>query len=97
MTEITLCSRSSNLKQIIQLTLELRLVEIEKGIKKTQARLEYFENKYHLSTKEFIEKFNNDEIEHSLDMEFDEWLGETWMLESLNNDINEIKEIQFVD
>ncbi|NCS49251.1 MAG: hypothetical protein GPJ29_15180 [Microcystis aeruginosa BK11-02] len=81
MTELRIRSQfPDSLKQIIESALSERLYSIEVGIKRTEERLQEFENQYHLSTAEFIQKFNNDELTHSFD--FDEWIGESRMFGS---------------
>ncbi|MCZ8066557.1 MAG: hypothetical protein ACK5U2_02885 [Microcystis sp.] len=51
--------------------------------------------KYQMQTQEFLRRFENNELQHTLD--FDEWMGEAWMLEALLQDKEEIEEIEFVD
>ncbi|MGK7959185.1 hypothetical protein [Crocosphaera sp.] len=60
-----------------------RLETIEKSIRETKEKLKEFEDKYELSSEEFIDNFSNDKLDHSLNMEFDEWMGEIWMLSKL--------------
>ena len=60
-----------------------RLDTIEKSIRETKEKLKDFEEKYQLSSEEFIEDFSNDKLDHNLNMEFDEWMGEIWMLNKL--------------
>ncbi len=60
-----------------------RLEKIEKSIRATKDKLKYFEDKYQLSSEDFIADFNNDKLDHNLNMEFDEWMGEIWMLSKL--------------
>ncbi|MGB5592631.1 MAG: hypothetical protein WBM62_01165 [Crocosphaera sp.] len=60
-----------------------RLEKIEKSIRETKHKLKEFEDKYQLSTEEFIDHFSNDKLDHNLNMEFDEWMGEIWMLSKL--------------
>lgn len=98
MAEIKLRSKyPESLKPIIESALELRLRGIEEGIKQTQERLQYFESKYHLSTADFLARFESGELQHRLDMEFDEWMGEAWMLERLQEKKELIKEIEIID
>jgi hypothetical protein len=80
---------------VIQTDLNHRLQDLENGLQKTQARLKQFETKYQWSTEQFIQLFTNDQLQHSVD--FDEWLGEAWMLEKLQQKIALIQEIEFVD
>lgn len=88
-------SQPESLKAMIQTDLNHRLQDLENGLQKTQARLKQFETKYQWSTEQFIQLFTNDQLQHSVD--FDEWLGEAWMLEKLQQKIALIQEIEFVD
>jgi|688.fasta_scaffold246134_3 hypothetical protein len=88
-------SQPASLKEMIQNDLNHRLQDLENGLQQTQTRLKQFETQYQWSTKTFVELFTNDQLQHCLD--FDEWLGEAWMLEKLQQKIAIIKEIEFVD
>ncbi|TYQ29721.1 hypothetical protein [Pseudanabaena sp. UWO310] len=84
------------IKEMIQSDFAKRLQSLELGLQKTQTRLEQFEAKYQWSTETFINLFTSDQLQHRLD--FDEWLGEAWMLAKLqqkiaiveNEDLNQI-------
>jgi len=79
MSELTLISAHKHpLKPLVQAALENELRLMEAGIRRTEKRLIQFETKYHLSTAEFIRKYENDEINETL--EFAEWVGEQRML-----------------
>lgn len=96
MAELKLRSKDpDSLRRIIQSALSERLESVKAGIKKTEERLQEFETKYHLSTEEFIARFNNNELSHSFD--FDEWIGESKMLTHLQQTKVSIEEIDFVD
>ena len=96
MTELTMRSKfPDSLRQIIESALSERLYSIEAGIKRTEERLQEFETKYHLSTAEFIQKFNSDKLPHSFD--FDEWIGESRMLTHLQTQKKMIEEVEFVN
>jgi nucleotidyltransferase/DNA polymerase involved in DNA repair len=88
-------SEPASLKEMIQNDLNQRLQNLETGLQQTQVRLQQLETQYQWSTEQFVELFTNDQLQHSLD--FDEWLGEAWMLEKLQQKIEIIKEIEFVD
>ena len=88
-------SQPASLKEMIQNDLSQRLQNLETGLQQTQTRLQQFETQYQWSTEKFIELFTSDQLQHSMD--FDEWLGEVWMLEKLQQKIAIIKEIEFVD
>lgn len=44
-----------------------------------------------------MRRFENDELQHRLDMEFDEWIGESWMCKSLQEELEEIRGIEFLN
>ena len=88
-------SQPASLKEMIQNDLSQRLQNLEIGLLQTQTRLQQFETQYQWSTEKFVELFTNDQLQHCLD--FDEWLGEAWMLEKIQQKIAIIKEIEFVD
>jgi hypothetical protein len=95
-TDLRLRSKHpDSLKQIIESALSERLSSIDAGIQQTQEHLKEFENQYQLSTQEFIDKFNNDELPHSFD--FDEWIGEYRMLTHLQTQKTMIEEVEFVN
>ncbi|HEY9703692.1 MAG TPA: hypothetical protein V6C58_14690 [Allocoleopsis sp.] len=95
-TELKLRSPDlKSLKQIIQSALSERLQSLEIGIKRTEERINEFETKYQLSTVEFLRRFNNDELEHCFD--FDEWIGESRMLEHLQLKKKAIEGVEFVN
>ena len=96
MAELKIKSKDpESLRRIIESALSERLHSVQAGIKKTKERLLSYETQYQLSTEEFINRFNNDELPHSFD--FDEWIGESKMLEHLQQTKESIEEINFVD
>ena len=88
-------SHPESIKEMIESDLTKRLQSIEAAIQTTHQKLTQFETQYHWSTENFINLFTNDQLQHSLD--FDEWLGEAWMLKKLQQKQAIIKEIEFVD
>lgn len=68
---------------------------LEDGIRPTEERLKEFESKYQMTTEEFLHRFENDEIAHRLDMEFDEWIGESLMLDSLREKAEKLTRVEF--
>ena len=88
-------SQPESLKEMIQIDLNHRLQDLESGLQQTQKRLKQFEAQYQWSTEQFVVLFTNDQLQHSID--FDEWLGEAWMFDKIQQKIAMIKEIEFVD
>ncbi len=88
-------SHPESIKEMIESDLAKRLQSIEAAIQTTHQKLTQFETQYHWSTAKFMNLFTSDQLAHSHD--FDEWLGEAWMLEKLQQKKAIIKEIEFVD
>ncbi|MCE2904339.1 MAG: hypothetical protein LW814_04775 [Anabaena sp. CoA2_C59] len=96
MAELKLRSKDpDSLRRIIESALSERLQSVIAGIKRTEERIIELETKYQLSTKQFINRFNNDELSHNFD--FDEWIGESRMLTHLQQMKESIEEIDFVN
>ncbi len=72
---------------------ELRLQEV--GIRQTEENLRKFEKKYHMSTQEFVSRYENDELEETMD--FAEWIGEFRLVERLREKANTLRDIQIAN
>lgn len=55
---------------------------LEVGIRRTERRLHEFESNYRMTTKEFVRRFENDELGETLELA--EWIGEYRLLQRLN-------------
>ena len=62
---------------------------MEAGIRRTEQRILEFEQKYHLGSQDFIARYENDEMEETMD--FDEWIGEFRLLELLREKVDTLK------
>ena len=96
MAELTLISpRKRQLKPLVQAALrtELRLLGV--GIRRTEQKVQEFETQYGLPSAEFIRRYEQDELEESL--EFAEWIGEYRLLQRLREKANTLREIQFAN
>lgn len=93
MTDVRLVSKGAReLKPLVQAALanELRLVEA--GMKQSKHAIREFERKYQMPTKEFLSRYENDEIEESMD--FAEWIGEIRLIERLEEKAQTLRDIQ---
>ncbi|NEP78398.1 MAG: hypothetical protein F6K39_09535 [Okeania sp. SIO3B3] len=88
------CQHPESLKKIIESMIYDRVKSLKEGIDKTKKRLLEFEEKYQLSTQEFLLRYENDEFEETL--ELDEWIGEALMLKRLEEKIEKLGDIEFV-
>jgi hypothetical protein len=96
MTELVLVSkRRESLKPLVEaaLTNELRLMDA--GIARTERRLREFEARYGLATADFLRRFENDELDETL--EYAEWIGEHRLLIRLKDKADTLRGIQFAN
>jgi hypothetical protein len=94
MTELTLVStRQLPLRPLVEaaLTNELRLLEA--GIRRTERRLREFEMAHRMSTTDFLQRFENDELGETL--EFAEWVGEYRLLQRLHEKTEALRGVRF--
>lgn len=96
MAELTLISTTQRpLKPLIEAALANELRLLEAGIRRTEQRIHQFETKHKLTTAEFIYRYENNELEESL--EFAEWIGEYRLLQRLQEKADILQGIQFAN
>lgn len=96
MTELVLVSnRQLPLKPLIETALanEVRLLEV--GIRRTERRLRALETTHGMTTREFMSRFENDELEETLELA--EWIGEYRLLQRLNEKIEALRGVRFAN
>jgi hypothetical protein len=96
MTDLRLVStRKRQLKPLVEAALANELRLMEAGIRRTEQRILEFEQKYHLGSQDFIARYENDEMEETMDC--DEWIGEFRLLERLREKADTLKDIRFAN
>ena len=96
MAELKLISdHERQIKPLVEAALKNELRLLEAGIKRTEQNMRKFEVKFHLSTLEFIGRYENDEIEETMD--YAEWIGEHRMLERLREKAETLRGIRFAN
>jgi hypothetical protein len=96
MAELTLISKDSeSLKPLVEGAISEALRLTASGIQRTEQRLREFEEKYQLSTQEFLSRYENDEMPETLDR--DEWIGESLMLQRLQEKADRLRGIEFAN
>ena len=94
MTELTLTSSHNRpLKPLIQAALMNEARLLEAGKRQTERRLVKYEAEYQMSTREFVRRFESNELDETL--ELIEWIGEYRMLKRLQEKIEILQGIQF--
>jgi phage shock protein A len=96
MAELKLISpRQRQLKHLVEAALHNELRLLEAGIRRTEQRIQEFETRHALSSAEFVNRYEQDELKETL--EFVEWIGEYRLLERLREKADILREIQFAD
>ncbi|MBN1249855.1 MAG: hypothetical protein JXC32_19490 [Anaerolineae bacterium] len=96
MTTVTLTSAKQRpLRPLIEAALDNQLRLIKAGSDRAEARMREFEATHGLSTQEFVKRFENDELQETL--EFIEWIGEYRMLARLQQKAELLAEIEIAD
>jgi hypothetical protein len=94
MATLTLLStRGHPLRPLVEAALANELRLLEASIQRTEARLQEFEKAHHMTTAEFVSRYENDELPETL--EFAEWIGEHRLLTRLQEKAETVREIQF--
>lgn len=94
MAELILISnRQLPLKPLVETALanEVRLIEV--SIRRTERRLHDFETSFKMTTRDFLRRFENDELTETL--EFAEWVGEYRLLQRLNEKAETLRGVRF--
>ena len=96
MAELTLVSPSQHpLQPLVEGALQNELRLLEAGIRRSAQRLQELEDRYGLATADFLQRYENDALEETL--EFAEWIGEYRLRERLLEKADVLRAIRFVD
>ena len=96
MAALTLIStRQRPLRSLVEAALQNELRLVQAGIQRTEQRLRAFETQYSLSSREFLQRYENDALSECLD--FAEWVGEYRLLERLREKVETLQEIRFAN
>jgi hypothetical protein len=82
------------IRPMVEGAITAALQDAEAGIQTTEQRLREFEAKYQMLTEAFVQRYENDEFQETL--EFGEWIGEYRMLKGLREDVMQLRGIEFV-
>jgi hypothetical protein len=90
-----LLKQAGSLRPLSEGAITEALLTTEAGIQRTEQRLQTFEQKYQLSTQDFLNRYENDEFPETLDL--DEWIGEFRMLQRLQEKAARLQGIEFAN
>lgn len=95
MNQLTLATtRQRPLRPLIEAALDSEIRLLEAAIRRTEGRLRGFEAAHRMSSAEFLQRYENDELPETL--EFAEWVGEYRLLNRLSEKADAYREITFV-
>jgi hypothetical protein len=96
MTALTLTSpHQRSLRPLVEAAIHNELRLLQTGIRRTEQRLQTFEEEYGFSTEEFLRRYENNDLPETLD--YDEWVGEYRLLERLREKADTLQEIRFAN
>jgi hypothetical protein len=82
------------MRPLVQSALAAELRTLTLGLARTRQRLSAFEERYHMTSDEFAQRFTHGELEDSLD--FVEWAGEVKTYQLLEAQKNALQQAQVV-
>jgi phage shock protein A len=96
MVELVLISPGQRpLRPLVEAALHNELRLLQAGIHRTEQRLRAFEAQYGVSSAEFLQRYENDELPETLDLA--EWVGEYRLLERLREKADTLQDIHFAN
>jgi phage shock protein A len=96
MAELVLISPGQrSLRSLVEAALHNELRLLQAGIRRTEQRLQAFETQYGMSSAAFVQRYENDALQETLD--FAEWVGEYRLLERLREKMETIQNIHIAD
>jgi len=96
MAHLTLVSPQGRpLQPLVEAAIQNELRLLEAGLRRTEEKLHDFEIRFGMTTLEFVQRYEADELEETL--EFIEWVGEYRLRERLLDKTNTLREIRFAN
>lgn len=81
---------------ILQKTIRTEIIRMEQSKKQIEKKLQIFEQKYKVSSHEFVTSWTAENLEGK-DMEYVEWFGEYRCLENINQDLQILLSLQNIN
>ena len=78
---------------ILQKTIRAEILRMEQGKKQIEQKLKTFEQKYQISSSEFVTSWTAENLE-GRDLEYVEWFGEYRCLENITQDLQILLSLQ---
>lgn len=94
MVTLEIKSDTEDVETIIRSAINAGIKRLEIGLNKTDKEIRKFEDKYKISSDKFIREYSAEDLEG--DDEYISWMGEIKIREKINEELNTLKEIEYV-
>ncbi len=95
MVTLEIKSDIEDTETIIRSAINAGIKRLEIGLNKTDKEIRKFEDKYKISSDIFIREYSAEDMDGG-DDEYISWMGEIKIREKINEDLNKLKEIEYV-
>ena len=96
MTDIILKSTDGpKAATVIRNAIDKEIARLEKGTEWASAKLKQFEDKYQVSSSEFVERLTAEDLTGQ-DLEYVEWMGEYRLFQQITEDLALLKNLTYV-
>jgi hypothetical protein len=92
---VEIISDTEHIVGIIKTAIEAEIKRLEIGLNKTDKEIRKFEKKYKVSSDTFLQEYAAEDLEGG-DEEYVKWIGEIRIKEKITEDLNRLKEIEYV-
>ncbi len=95
MVQLQIRSDRMNILPIIQTAITSQCKRIEIGLRKTEQIIRQFEQKYQLSSRQFLEHYTAEDLAGG-DIEYISWLGELKLRQNIEEELQALQDIEYV-
>lgn len=97
MTRIIIESpKRQDIQPVVQAAIAAEIQKLMVGLKRTQKKLRRFEERYGMTTEQFVEKTAAEDLSGG-DLEYVEWMGEYRMCKKIEADLAALRDIEYAD
>jgi hypothetical protein len=96
MIKLQITSDNDNIVPIIKSAILARLKRIEIGLQKTKQEIKQFESKYQTSSEQFLKSYTAEDLKGG-DDEYISWMGEIKLKESIIEELEALRNIEYVN
>jgi hypothetical protein len=95
MSKLKIISDKEDVTDIIKSAIDSEIKRLEIGLNKTNKEIKGLEEKYRISSADFLERFTADDLQGK-DDEYVKWSGELKLRERILDDLKKLKDVEYV-